>query len=478
MIHHIIVNLLSLFTKIPKKTQNGSLCLFHLLNAFSLNRIHAILNKKVSVAPLIVYRVLFGIMVLFGCLWSISKEDIFNRYLQPDFYFKYYGFEWLGFIGDNGIYVLYLIWFISSLGIVFGALYRISILSFFLCFSYLQLLDASNFINHYYAISIFALFLAFLPANAAFSLDAKRNPYIFKNQIPAWYIYLFQLQVALIYSFAAFAKMNSDWMFSAMPLKIWLMQSIDFPLIGGLFKYHSVHLLFSWIALIFDLTIVWWLLIRKTRKFAYAVVLVFHIVTGLLLNIGLFPVLMIFTTALFFEPQQHAFLLSKIGIDLNDERIPDKKDENGKMKYIFLFHFAIQIILPLRHHFLYSGNPLWTEEGYRFSWRVMLLEKEGVATFYVKDPDSELQWEVTNSEFLTGFQEKRMSVRPDHIIQYAHFLDDWYSKKFNLQNPEIYADVFVSLNGRVSQRLIDNSRDLSKVKVSLWQNDCILPFSE
>ena len=280
-------------------------------NTIFLNQINTILNKKVSVAPLVIYRILFGIMILFGCLWSISKDDIFNRYLQPDFYFKYYGFEWLGFIGENGIYILYLIWFISSLGIIFGAFYRISILSFFLCFSYLQLLDASNYINHYYAISIFALFLVFLPANAAFSLDVKRKPSMYKNQIPAWNIYVFQFQIAIIYIFAAFSKMNPDWMLSAMPLKIWLLQSTDFPLVGGLFKYDSVHLFFSWIAMMFDLTIVWWLLFRKTRIYAYGMVLVFHITTGFLLNIGLFPVLMIFTTALFFEPRQHDFYYQK-----------------------------------------------------------------------------------------------------------------------------------------------------------------------
>ena len=41
--------------------------------------------------------------------------------------------------------------------------------------------------------------------------------------------------------------------------------------------------------------------------------------------------------------------------------------------------FLLQIVLPLRY-LAYPGPILWTEEGYRFAWRVMLVEKVGQAT--------------------------------------------------------------------------------------------------
>lgn len=434
------------------------------------------LQRPISIAPLIVYRLLFGLMVGYGCLWSISKEDIKIRYLEPSFFFKYYGFEWLSFVGAEGLYILYAIWFISALGIFFGAFYRISIWSFFFVFTYLHLLDATNYINHYYAISIFAFFLACLPAQAACSIDVWRKPSIRQLQISSWKIAVFKGQVALIYLFAAIAKMNLDWMLGAMPLKIWLLQSQDFPVIGSLFQYHTIHVLMSWAGLLFDLTIVVWLSFAKTRKWAYLVVILFHTMTGLLLNIGLFPILMIFSTVVFFDAEQQQKVIEKLGGKWRETRI--KEVPSFYLSYFFIAHFIVQISLPLRHHFLYNGNILWTEEGARFSWRVMLLEKDGMATFYVKDPNSERHWVVSNLEFLTPFQEKRMSIRPDHILQFAHHVAAIYARRYDIENPIVRAEVYVAMNGRVSQLLIDPKVNLAEVPRRFGQKDWILPYSD
>ena len=434
------------------------------------------LQTPISIAPLIIYRLLFGLMVGYGCLWSISKGDIETRYLEPSFFFKYDGFKWVDFIGAEGIYILYGIWFFSALGIFFGAFYRMAIWSFFFVFTYLHLLDATNYINHYYAISIFAFFLACLPAQVAYSVDAWRKPAIQQLQIPAWQMAIFKAQVAIIYLFAAVAKMNADWMFGAMPLKIWLLQSQDFPIIGSLFQYHITAVLMSWVGLLFDLTIVVWLSLAKTRKWAYLTVVLFHTMTGLLFNIGLFPILMIFSTCVFFEPKTHQKILEKLGGKWAKTRTKTK--DAPYLRYLFIAHFALQLFLPLRHHFLYDNNILWTEEGYRFSWRVMLLEKEGMATFYVEDPDSERHWVVSNLEFLSPFQEKRMSIRPDHILQFAQHLGVIYARRYDIKEPIVRAEVYVAMNGRVSQPLIDSTVNFVKASGSIGQRTWILPYRE
>ncbi len=440
-----------------------------------MNTIKHKLQTPISIAPLIMYRILFGLMIAYACLWSIYKGDIETRYLEPSFFFKYDGFEWLGFVGTEGIYILYGIWFFSALGILFGAFYRVASWSFFFVFTYLHLLDATNYINHYYAISIFAFFLACLPAQAAYSIDAWRKPSIQQVQIRYWEIAIFQGQVALIYLFAAIAKMNPDWMFGAMPLKIWLLQSQDFPVIGNLFQYHTTHVLMSWIGLLFDLTIVVWLSLAKTRKWAYLMVIVFHTMTGLLFNIGLFPILMIFSTVVFFAPQEQQKVLEKLtGKWRANEPIITP---STYLPYLFVLHFIVQVFLPLRHHFLYDNNILWTEEGYRFSWRVMLLEKEGMATFYVEDPNSERHWEVSNLEFLTPFQEKRMSIRPHHILQFAHHIAAIYARRYDIENPIVRAEVHVAMNGRVSQVLINSKVNLAKVSKKTERKEWILPYS-
>ena len=71
----------------------------------------------------------------------------------------------------------------------------------------------------------------------------------------------------------------------------------------------------------------------------------------------------------------------------NSKRELNKK-ENITLKYkkikiitLSLIVF-LQILLPFRY-LIYEGELFWTEEGYRFSWRVMLMEKSGIATFTV-----------------------------------------------------------------------------------------------
>jgi len=141
-------------------------------------------------------------------------------------------------------------------------------------------------------------------------------------------------------------------------------------------------------------------------------------------------------------------------------------------------HFCLQLGLPLRRHVLYTGNALWTEEGYRFSWWVMLVEKEGVATFTVKDPNTGREWEVDNRQHLMPFQEKRMSVRPDHILQYAHYLADYYQKKEGATTAEVYAQVYVTLNGRLSQTLIDPTVNLAAEERHWRPKTWIVPLKE
>ncbi len=99
-------------------------------------------------------------------------------------------------------------------------------------------------------------------------------------------------------------------------------------------------------------------------------------------------------------------------------------------KFPLSLHFAIQIVMPFRY-VLYPGKLFWTEQGFRFSWRVMLMEKGGYAIFHVRDPESGREGEVDNAAYLSPNQEKMMSTQPDMILQFAHPLirkmnSGWY----------------------------------------------------
>jgi hypothetical protein len=407
------------------------------------------LSARLSILPLVRFRVLFGLILAYGIISSICKGEISARYTSPSFFFKYYGFDWVGYIGDAGIYWLHGGLILAALMISLGFLYRFAVAFFGLGFTYLHLLDSTNYINHYYLISLLCGLMFFAPAHRYFSLDL----YFFKQKaaeksiLAAWY-WLLQFQVGIVYFFAGLAKLNSDWLQEAMPLRVWFLQFAgQYPTFAGFFSATWAVFLVSWGAAFYDLTIWAFLLWRKSRKYAYIVVLGFHLVTGLLFDIGLFPIIMPAATLLFFT-----------------EAEPTQNLDNQRNKWILFWaipYIILQIFLPLRAYFWYSGNILWKEEGYRWAWRVMLVEKEGQAVFTVSDTSTGRFFVVENRQYLSAFQEKRL-IQPDHIIQFAHFLAKEYARTQKIAVPVVKADVRVVLNARRSRMLVDTSVDLSR----------------
>ena len=142
---------------------------------------------------------------------------------------------------------------------------------------------------------------------------------------------------------------------------------------------------------------------------------------------------------------------------------------------VFVF-FIIQFIFPFRYAF-YPGELFWNEQGYRFSWRVMLMEKRGYTTFKIVDKEKGKSFYVMNDEFLTEFQERQMSFQPDFILEYAHFLGEHYKNK-GYNDIEVYADSYVALNGRMSKRFVDPKIDLLKQKRGFSNKKWILPLNE
>ena len=141
------------------------------------------------------------------------------------------------------------------------------------------------------------------------------------------------------------------------------------------------------------------------------------------------------------------------------------------LPFLALF-IVVQLVIPFRY-LLYPGQLFWTEQGYRFSWRVMLMEKAGTAFFYVTDPITGNRGEVDNSQFLSPTQEKMMATQPDLILQYAHIIKREVESR-GLKNPIINAQVYVTLNGSRSKLFIDPEINLAIVDDSFEHKDWIL----
>ncbi len=408
--------------------------------------------------PFQIFRVCWAILMIISSVRFMYLGWIEDHYVSPVFHFKYWGFEWIEPLGRTELYVVHFLMIVSAVGIVICTkiLYRISAVLLFLSFTYTELIDLTYYLNHYYFVSLICFLLCIIP-----SPPAIRD----KNAVmPAWVIFLFKFQISIVYIYAGLAKINYDWLFNALPLKIWLPAHYDLPVIGVLFTYKITPYIFSWAGMLYDCTIPFWLMWKKSRPYAYIAVIVFHTIVGLLFQIGVFPLVMMASTLIFFDFQKQKS---------NPVLLPDKKHVIPIfLRYFLMFYIVFQILYPWRY-LLYKGNLFWTEEGYRFSWRVMLMEKAGTATFYVKDSRTGREGIVNNREFLNDHQEKQMAMQPDMILQFAHFLGKYYEKK-GVYKPQVRAEVYVTLNGKPSQLLIDPNVDLMKEKDTFMSKKWIL----
>ena len=445
------------------------------------SKLQKYLNTPTNSAPLVVFRLFFGIMMLASIIRFWANGWIEKLYIVPKFFFSYDGFSWIQPLG-NFTYVLFFICGLTALCIAFGFKYRLAIILFFLSFTYIELMDKSTYLNHYYFISVLSFFMIFLPANATFSLDAfiNKKRYV---QIPKWTIDGIKLLLGIVYFYAGLTKLNSDWLLRAMPLKIWLPSKYDLPFLGETFMQQEwFHYAMSWSGMFYDLSIPFLLLYKRTRIFAFVVVVFFHVFTRVLFPIGMFPFIMIISTLIFFDANFHQKIINAVQTIYSSVKIKTIVVKNYTFSVttkriiypvlgVFLF---FQILIPFRS-LVYPGELFWTEEGYRFSWRVMLMEKAGYTNFKIVDLKKGTFFMVDNSDFLTAFQEKQMSHQPDFILEYAHFLGDHFAQQGH-KNIGVFTESYVALNGRLSSVFIDPKVDLYQQKESFKHKDWIVPF--
>ena len=433
-------------------------------------------------------------MMFASTLRFILKGWISDFYVTPKYYFTYYGFDWVKPLEENSMYILFGILLLSSLLIAFGLFYRISIVLFFIVFTYIELIDKTNYLNHYYFISLMSFILIFLPLNRHFSLDVYFRICKNKTKVPSWTINFIKLQIAFVYIFAGISKLNYDWLIEAQPLINWLKHQSDFPIIGSLLLNDITAYLFSWGGAIFDLFIVFILISKRWRIYGYILVVIFHIMTSLMFPIGVFPLVMIGSTLIFFSENFHIKIISFISIftlKLNDLKTGNtynlKSSFKPFYKLLFVSFFILQLVLPLRY-LLYPGKLFWTEQGYRFSWRVMLIEKAGYAQFYIHEPIKDRKMLVENRNYLTPQQEKMMATQPDMILQFAHHISSTFKDSIIIErngeiinlgkSPKVTADIKVSLFNKGSRSFIDNRINLTDEKRGFSNKSWILTYED
>ena len=454
--------------------------------------INHLTKNPVSIFPLIVFRISFGLILFISTLRFILKGWVTDLYIKPTYFFTYYGFDWISPVSNNFIYVVFFLLLVCSLMITLGLFYRYSSLLFFILFTYIELIDKTNYLNHYYFISLISFLMIFLPANRFFSFDNIIGICNERTMVKAWQINTIKLQVGIVYLFAGVAKLNYHWLIEAQPLTNWLKHQSDFPIIGNLFLHDTTAYLFSWAGAIFDLVIFFVLANKKWRVYGYVIVVVFHILTSFMFPIGVFPLVMIVATLIFFSDQFHQNVLSFLGkkntsIFIKNKEYNHENKVDKLIKAVLISFFILQLLIPFRY-LLYPGKLFWTEQGYRFSWRVMLIEKAGYAQFYIHEPKMNRKMLIETRNYLTPQQEKMMSTQPDMILQFAHYLSSEFKDSTILETngeiiklgnkPKITAEVKVSLFNKGSKDIINQNTNLSMENRGFMNKEWILPYED
>ena len=366
-------------------------------------------------------------------VWEVSRyfdhNWIKSYYTGKDFYFTYPGFSWVHPWPSLELMEWhFIIMGVFAAMVAVGLFYRTAAVCLAVMFTYIYLLEQARYLNHFYFVILVAISMIFIPANRVWSLDAwirfKRG---LKNSsfMPQWGLWAIRAQFGITYFYGGIAKLNEDWL-RGYPLSDWISDDSDMFLIGPYVHERWMGLSLSYAGLMLDLLFVPLLLWKKTRWIGMSAALAFNLMNDHMFSIGIFPWFMIAGTLTFFE-SDYPRRLWDYCTPGNDKR----KVESGKSKVLAVFmvcFFAFQFLFPFRH-WLYPGVVHWTEEGHMYSWHMKLRSKSGRASFVIKDPDSGREFEIDPNDYLNGRQERKMSTRPDMILQFAHWLRDLNNEK-------------------------------------------------
>lgn len=423
-----------------------------------IGRLAAAAARPVPADSAAVFRIAYGLLVAFGSVRFLARGWVGALYLEPAHHLTYPGFEWVRPLAAPWMHLHMAALAGLGLCIAVGYRHRLAAALFVVGFTYTELIEASLYLNHYWFVTLAGVLVWLLPVGHRWSLDAARGRVTASPVVPAGTVWALRAQVAVVYGFAGLAKLNPDWLLEAQPLRIWLADRTHLPLIGPLLDEPAVAYLASWWGAFFDCTVVGWLLWRRSRPWAFAVLVAFHLATAALFQIGIFPWVMILAALVFFAPDWPRRLAHTAQTDLAGGGGP--VPAVGRVRLALLGLLAVvQLVLPLRHYAA-DGNVRWTEEGYYLAWRVMLTEKAGHLEYAVTDPSTGEAWTADPGLVLTDWQAAHAATRPGLIHATAHLIADHYRRQ-GVVDPEVRANAWVTMNGRPARQLIDPNADLA-----------------
>lgn len=423
-------------------------------------------------APLIVFRIFFGLLIAAESFGAIMTGWVRRILVEPKFTFSHIGLEWLQPLPGNGMYFYFAAMGCLGLAIALGYKYRWAMIGFTVLWGGVYFMQKSAYNNHYYLLLLISFLMIFQPAEKYASLDAKYKPSIKTNWMPKWCSDIMIFQMFLVYTFATIAKFYPDW--------------LDGRFTGNLFKYnqyadifpffkeHWFHLFLAYSGIVFDGLIIPALLWKRTRTIAFIAAAFFHLFNAVTLEIGIFPFFALSFIVFFYPPEA-------IGKVFFKNRVLDQSNKkpftwNIYVKYLLIIYFIFQILLPLRH-WLIKGDVLWTDEGHRLSWRMMLRQRSGDLQYKIIDKKTNTEIAYDYTQMISKKQYRFVTSHPDGIWQMAQYIKKDLAKRG--KDVEIYARSYMTINHNMQMPFIDPKVNLAEAKWNyFWHNDWILLYDD
>ncbi|WP_296144183.1 HTTM domain-containing protein [uncultured Flavobacterium sp.] len=430
------------------------------------------LFQPIDNAPLIIFRIFFGFLLAAETFGAILTGWVKNNFIDPKFTFSHIGMEWLQPLPGYGMYFYFATMGILGILVMIGWKYRWTLSAFTLLWTISYWMQKTSYNNHYYMLILVCLIMIFLPANKYASIDAKKNPEIKSLSMPKWCSWVMILQIAIVYFFATVSKFYPDWLDGTFTKNL-LANKSPYPFIQEIFNQKWFYLFIAYSGIAFDMLIVPMLLWKRTRTIAFIASLIFHLFNAVTLQIGIFPFFALSFAVFFYPPEKirQLFFKKKPELDLEKEPVYESK---SVLLYFFLPYFIIQIILPVRHWFI-KGDVLWTEEGHRLSWRMMLRSRSGYTNFRIYNKKTNQRIFYDFHAELTPKQLNMISEKPDAIWQLAQRIKKDYAQKGI--DISIFADSNVSINRKPYLKLINPDVDLAQAEWNyFFHNDWILLY--
>lgn len=414
---------------------------------------------QIDNAPLIIFRIFLGFLLACETFGAIATGWVKSNLVDPKYTFSFIGLEWLQPLPGYGMYAYFCAMGVLGLLVMIGYKYRFSLGLYTLLWAGAYFMQKTSYNNHYYLLLLVCLVMLFLPAHKYASVDAKQNPSIKKLTMPAWCSWVMIIQIFIVYFFATLAKFYPGWLDGTFVRNL-LDYSVTHEGLNKVMTHKAFYLFITYAGMAFDLLVVPLMLFKRTRTIAFVASLIFHIFNSITLQIGIFPFFALSFAVFFYPPEKIRALFFKKKPVATEQGQPTAEG-NSVFYYFFVPYLIIQVLLPLRHYAI-KGDVLWTEEGHRMSWRMMLRSRTGYTNFRIIDKKT---GQVLFYNFTNEFSPKQISsmeTKPDMIWQTAQHIKQHYLKQGI--EAAVYADTKVSINGGPYERLIDEKTDLAAAK--------------